>query len=157
MKFSNLPKLAKRAQLELSPFNIYQCFLRGRTETPLLTWKSLKIPWIGWFSLEWKLKYPLKILEFDLNLFWHVWIFFFSFLFRFVYQARHAKSKWGWMRALHRRRFKEGVKNFCLRYRNFKRPFILLSACRAIASPDRLQSRVEIILKITYLKWLKCT
>ena len=78
-----------------------------------------------------------------IHLFWDVYTFLFSFFFKFVYHARQAKSKWGWISALQRRCFRDGVKKACLRYKNFNRPFILPRAFEAIASPDSLLSRVH--------------
>ena len=87
-----------------------------------------------------------------IHLFWDVCSFFLSFLFKFVYQARFAKSKWGWIRALHSIRLNVGVKKLCLRYKNLSLPLIFPKACVAIAAPDRFLSRVQ----PRYTTWACC-
>ena len=61
--------------------------------------------------------------------------FFLSFLFKFVYQARFAKSKWGCISALHRSLLKDGLRKLCFRYRNFSLPFIFSYNLQCHRSP----------------------
>ena len=72
-----------------------------------------------------------------------IWILFFIFWVRLEHQADDAKSKWGWIRALHNNLRSAGVKNLFLLYRNLNLEFILLITFRAIDSPDIVSFNIQ--------------
>ena len=76
-------------------------------------------------------------------LFWTVCNLLLNFLLRFGYQGELAQSKCGWIKALHKSRFRYGVKYLFSLYRNLSLLSILFITFKAIASPDKLLSNSQ--------------